>query len=253
MRTFAIKTAYLVILLSTAAHAAPWDLVCSWPAPGPNPKGFSIFGGSTVEGTIYPYIYQTNTQGSIYNSFPAPGGAGAWGLVYDAGPYCFWLSNNRTSWIYKITTLGSLVSSFASPLPGPAGMDRIGDSNPTGYWLFVAFPALNVIGEINQNTGSLIETFPAPGLHATACGGPDYGYSFYVTDDYTHAVYKNGAPVITNLQAPVGFSYVACVDGEVLDIFIVDDATDYIYQYMVDDYYNAASPASLGRIKALFR
>jgi len=194
-------------------------------------------------------------QGSIYSSFPAPGGAGAWGLTYDLLPYCFWLSNNQTSWIYKITTLGSLVSSFPSPLAGPADMEMGLDWNPYGTWIFAAFPSLNVIGEINQTTGSLIETFPAPGSHPTACGGIaySYGYSFFITDDYTHAVYKNGAPVITSLQAPVGFCYDANTNGQVINIYVVDDATDYVYRFISDEYYSPASPASLGRIKALFR
>jgi len=256
----AIKTAYLVIFLSTAVHGAPWDLLGSWPTPGGPPRDTTDpYAQYLVAGGSEPYIYRvwwlSGGGTEILSSFPAPGGAGAWGLAYDPGPYCFWLSNNQTSWIYKITTLGSLVSSFPSPLAGPAGMELAGDYNPYGDWLFVAFPSLNVIGEINQTTGSLIETFPAPGAHATACGGLvySYGYSFYVTDDYTHAVYKNGAPVITSLPAPVGFSYIANTNDQVINIYVVDDATDYIYAYVTDEPYSAASPASLGRIKALYR
>ena len=59
--------------------------------------------------------------------------------------------------------------------------------------------------------------------------------------------------MITSLQAPVGFSYIANTNDQVINIYVVDDATDYVYRYLADDYYAPASPASLGRIKALFR
>lgn len=249
-----IRIISITTILTATVDAGPWDLVSSFPTPGSSPRGLAnIIGLYTVDDSTPPYIYHVYFDGSIMGSFPAPGGPGAWGLAED---YSYlWVSNNLTSWIYKITTAGSLVSSFLCPLAGPADIDMAFDYNPFGGWLIVAVPAQNVIAEINQNTGSLIETFPAPGLHATACGSlvATTGYPFYVTDDYTHKVYKNGAAVITSLQTPVGFAYSADTNGNIRIVWVVDDATDYVYMYYTDEYYTPAAPASLGRIKALFK
>ncbi len=252
----AIKKGFIISnIVCVPAFAAAWDLIASWPTPGPNPWGLVYASGIyIVEGLNAPYVYSLEWNGSIHSSFPAPGGPGAWGLAYDyTGTNYFWVSNNQNSYIYKTTTVGSLVSSFLCPFPGPADMELTGDYNPFGVWLFVAIPASNIIAEINQTTGSLIETFPAPGLHPTGCGGVYYGSKFYVIDDYKHTVYWNGAAVITSLQTPVGLSYLATTNDEIPWIYVVDDATDYIYQYYTAEYYNRTTPASLGRIKALFR
>ena len=255
-----IKILFTLILLTNSVYAAPWDLFGSWPTPGINPRGYSGGGGEfIVQDGPEPYIYRiwltSYGETSIISSFPAPGGPAAWGLVYDpmGGDY-FRVSNNLTSWIYKITMDGSVVSSFFCPLPGPAGMDITYDYSPSGGYLFVAIPAQNLIAEINQNTGSLMRTFAAPGVHPTAYGAVAYshGYPYYVTDDYTHKVYKNATPVIT-LQNPVGFSYWSNTNGQITLIFVVDDTTDYIYVYETDETYSSAAPASLGRIKALFK
>jgi len=152
-----------------------------------------------------------------------------------------------------MNTVGSVLSSFLCPVAGPADMELTFDYNPFGLWLFAAIPGQNIIAEINQTTGSLIETFAAPGLHPTACGGIYYGSNFYATDDYTHSVYRGSIPVITGIQTPVGFSFWANTNDEIKWVYVVDDATDYIYQYYTAEYYNDAEPASLGKVKALFR
>jgi hypothetical protein len=88
-----------------------------------------------------------------------------------------------------------------------------------------------------------------PGSRPTGCGGYT---SFYVTDSATRTVYRNGRPIITGIQTPVGFSFMYMVDytpQAESEIFIVDDATDRLYVYQND---TAVAPASLGKIKALF-
>jgi len=152
-----------------------------------------------------------------------------------------------------MTTVGSVISSFLSPIGSPAGLSYTADYSLAGTYLFVAIPDQNYIAVLNSTTGSLMKTYPAPGLHPTACGGIYYGSNFYVTDDYTHSVYLSSMPVITGIQTPVGFSFWANTNDEIKWVYVVDDATDYIYQYYTAEYYNDAEPASLGKVKALFR
>jgi len=229
-------------------QAEGWRFMASWPTPGPDPRGYcGDFVSYIVQGGVSPYVYEGYwPTGSILSSFPAPGGRGAWGLCRASG-YGMYLSNNRTSWIYHINSTGSVYSSFECPVDGPADMER---RRYTGvqYYLHVAIPDRNLIAVVNENTGSLVATMPGPGSEPTGCGGEPP--EFFVTDSGTHAVYERGIVVVSGIMTPVGFDYTALTDGWVDNIFVVDDATDRIYFYWND---TALAPASLGRVKALFR
>jgi hypothetical protein len=231
----------------TAAEATgPWTLIASYPTPGPNPRGYAKrdpSDGFIVQDGSNPYVYWMYWYTwEIMASFPAPGGPGAWGI--DVVGNEVYLSNNRTSWIYYMDRAGSVISSFRCPIEGPADMQR----RVAPPYLHVAIPDRNVIALLDRTTGSLVSTLRGPGLRPTACGGYS---SFYVADAATHTVYENGVPVITELRTPVGFDFVALMDGPYeIGLFVVDDATDRLYMYEDS---TAVVPASLGRVKALHR
>jgi hypothetical protein len=237
-----------VIILAFALFAVAggaWKFVASFRCPVANARGYaasSEVGGWTVNDGTTPYVYHFNFNiGSILTSFPAPGGAGAWGIGSDLG-LAFFVSNNRTSWIYHITTAGSLYSSFRCPIAGPADLDVRGFPR----YLYVAIPDRNIIAVVNQTTGSLVSTFAAPGSRPTGCCG--YGTTL-ISDSATHTIYEDGVPVITGIQTPVGID-----EGFTADVghfvWVLDAATNYIYRY---DNWVGVAPASLGRVKALFR
>jgi hypothetical protein len=158
-----------------------------------------------------------------------------------------YLSNNRTSWIYHINSTGSVYSSFRCPEDGPADMELRWYTGVL-YYLHVAIPGRNLIAVVNENTGSLVATMPGPGSTPTGCGGEPP--EFFVTDSGTHAMYERGVVVISGISTPLGFDYTALTDGWVDNLFVVEDATDRIYWYRSE---SAFEPASLGRVKALFR
>jgi len=229
-------------------EAGGWRLVSSYPTPGHNPRGYGaggMAGGWIVEATGTPMIYEIYwPTGSIDSSWPAPGGAGAWGVCYNS-PYLY-VTNNRTSFIYRVTTGGSVVSSFRFALGRPA--DICG--RWTGSTLFVTIPERDSIAYITT-AGSFLGSFGGPGSHPTACAG--YSPSpFYVADDATHTVYENAKPVITGIQTPTGMDCTLFIgaDQSDVDLYVVDDATDRIYFYRNS---TAVAPASVGRVKALFR
>jgi hypothetical protein len=243
MRKFIMPVAVCSVFMVNGAEGAPWGLVASYPAPVSNPRGYRVEGlsyGYIVDAGSIPYIYFFYLYtGSIYSSFPAPGGAGAWGIT---GPYEeSYISNNRTSWIYRVTSTGSVVSSFRSPIPGPADIDI---SWRTGY-MEIAIPAQNVIAVVNRTTGSLISTFAGPGSRPIACCGYQ---TTLIVDAATHAVYENGVPVITGIRTPVGADENFTTDYNYW-LYVVDDATDRIYWY---ENLSTVVPSSLGRVKALF-
>jgi hypothetical protein len=183
-------------------------------------------------------------NGSVFSSFPAPGGPGAWGISDADVEYELYLSNNRTSWIYKTYTNGSILSSFKCPLPGPAGIGYAYDTR-----LEVAIPSMNVIAVVNPQTGSLVSTIRGPGQNPTACAG--WGAEF-ITDAGMHAVYFKSRRIIEGIETPTGIWYQQSQsDTEAYwFVFIVDAATKHIYEYNDNV---AVVPASLGRVKALFK
>ena len=241
-----IAAACCVAFIVNAAMAYTWHLVGSYPTPVPNPRGFRSGGGlfGYVVGagpTPYVYGYHLST-GSIFSSFPAPGGAGAWGIT-GFSTSTMYISNNVTSWIYRVTRTGSVRSSFQCPVPGPADMNL----NWITTYLDIAIPVMNVVAVVTT-TGSLVKTFTAPGSRPTACCGYQ---TTLIADSATHTVYENGVPVITGIATPVGADEEASTDNDYsVWLYVVDDATDliYIYQKTV-----GVAPASLGRVKALFK
>ena len=223
-----------------------WRFVASYPTPVFDPRGYQTGGisfGYVVRAGPTPYVYgfQLDT-GSIVSSFPAPGGAGAWGIT-GSPTSGFYVSNNTTSWIYKVTSTGSVVSSFLCPVAGPADIDFLWYT----YQLCIAIPDQNIIAVVDRTTGSLVSTFAGPGSRPTACCGYQ---TTLIADAATHTVYENGVPVITGIATPVGADEDASTDNDYyVMLYVVDDATDHIY------YYNKTvevAPASLGRVKALF-
>ncbi len=72
-----------------------------------------------------------------------------------------------------------------------------------------------------------------------------------ISDSATHAIYEDGVPVITGIQTPVGIDDGYTVGQDIgRFIWVVEAATNYIYRY---DQWTGVEPASLGRVKALFR
>ena len=226
-------------------EAAAFELVGSYATPGAQPRGYAfsdLYAGWVVDNGGTARVYHVYwTTGSVSASFPAPGGHGAWGLCSASGPYMYF-SNNVTSYIYRITTDGSVVSSFRCPLDGPADMTRV----YPGPYLYVAIPDRNVIAVLNPATGSLVRSYAGPGSRATSCAGYT---GAYVGDDATHTVYRDGKPLLTGIDSPLGLEEVSTwLDATYL--YVVDDATDRMYMYESG---MPVEPASLGRVKALFR
>ncbi len=241
--TYAALAVFAIVSPFNAA-ADGWRVLSSCPAPCAEPRGLFLF--YLVGDGPAPHIYEVNPKtGSLDSSFPAPGGPGAWGITRAEEEHEFYLSNYRTSWIYKVTTTGSVLSSFLCPLPGPAGIYYAAANR-----LEITIPDINVIAAVNPTEGYLIIAFRGPGLRPTSCVYEKWGF---VGDAGTHTVYSaREYPIITGIETPSGLSYYEYIqdNGASGGLYIVDAATKYIYNYEDDA---AVTPASLGRVKALFR
>jgi len=247
MRNKSIWAAACAVFIAAAAAATTWELYASYPTPGPDPRGYTSegdFRGYIVQDGPTPYVYFMYWYTwRIMASFPAPGGPGAWGICRGTGSLrCPFAGPGDMDRMYEITTSGSVARSLRCPFAGRA------DTNRLGCWIVIPIPERNVIAVVEENTGSLVSTFKAPGSRPTACGG--YLGEFFVADSATHTVYQEGKPVITGIKTPTGFGNIATmVKDYVVEVQVVDDATDYIYFYRS---LSKVEPASLGRVKALF-
>ena len=241
----AILLAACVAAAVIVGGAAAIELLGTYATPCSQPRGYAFSGlytGWLVDGAGAGRVYNVQwTTGSVTASFAAPGGVGAWGLCTALGRTLY-LSNNRTSYIYRMTTTGSVMGSCRCPLDGPADMSWA----YAGNYAYVAIPARNVVAAVNVDTGSLIRTHAGPGKRAVSCAGSS---GAYVGDADTHTVYLDGKSLITGIASPLGLEEVSTyVDATYL--YVVDDATDRMYMYHSG---LPVTPASLGRVKVLFR
>ncbi len=256
-----LRMALFALTFAAAASVQAWPpaLVASFPAP---PGTWDVaFEGTDwglyalADGTP-PKVYKLHyTTGSIISSFSAPIPNGARGISYNTYPNDrMWISNRLNGYIYVLTTTGSLISSFPSPLGTPYGLGYAFEDFVHGYYrrvFYVSARDENAIGILGFSSGSLITSFAGP---ATAVVAFD---DFFAGDLYTNDVYWDyygSWQVFDTLPArPYGIGADAawCMGGDLqwVDLFVVC-ANGYIYHYYGT---SAVAPASLGRLKALYR
>ncbi|UCH77511.1 MAG: hypothetical protein JSU81_07160, partial [Candidatus Coatesbacteria bacterium] len=164
---------------------------------------------------------------------------GAWGFEYYPPPEEFWVTHYDNSHIYRLSTTGSLLSSFRCPKDHPADIamgvfSKIND-------VAVAIPDENLILYMTT-TGSVVSSEPGPGSRVTAA-------ALALGDEATHTVYtcdgvftipKPGGLIPDTFGGP-GYYFVWVTDMESNSL--------QLWQY---DPEQPVLPASLGRLKALF-
>jgi DNA-binding beta-propeller fold protein YncE len=246
--------AVAVFAMSAAASGQVWppQLVTSFPAP---PGAIDV---AYEEGPLYalvgsapPTVFTLNYwNGSITGSFTIPVPNGARGIATTGySPTHMWVSNRLNGYLYRLTTSGSLLGSFACPGGTPYGLGGYRFAYPPdeGY-LMVSCRDENHFLRVNHTTGSLVSSFAGP---ATAVIGYDEWLAVDRNNSYLYWNYYGSWRVLDTLPArPWGIAtnvmwtigtgiraYALCRDG-------------YIYHYSG---YTAVAPASVGRVKALFR
>jgi hypothetical protein len=244
----------IIATVSAAVGAQGWPprLVGSFAAPpGAIDVAYESAPLYALAGGTTPTVFTLNYwNGSITGSFNVPIPNGARGITTTGDdPICMWISNRLNGFLYCLTTNGSLLSSFGCPGGTPYGLG--GYRYP--YWpdegyLMVSCRDENHVLRVNHTTGSLVSSFPGP---ATAVIGYD---EWLAVDHYTSYLYWNyygSWQVLDTLPAqPRGVAtIVRWTTGHAVSAYVLC-YDDYIYHY---EGYIAVAPASLGRVKALFR
>jgi hypothetical protein len=234
-----------VLCLAAAAGASGWGIAYSIPAPAPNARGFSGWG---------PFDYSVLCDGSpprVYDLFNAANyvtlnvPSGVWGLGDWLGGGIT-VSNYTNSYIYHLTSTGSVISSFRCPKDHPA------DISTRPWGLFVAFPEENLALELTSN-GSILGSFAGPGTRLTAIQADGWPLQYICGDPATHRVYFKDYGELPLAQPSAIWATIKLGDDLPIDWFMVlDSAAQYVYVVWWRGP-EAVTPASLGRVKALFR
>jgi len=116
-----------------------------------------------VDGTP-PTVYSLNPyNGSITGSFTVPIPSGARGITYEAhAANWIWVSNRINRHVYRLTTAGSLASSFICPVGKPYALGYATHLPRHGAGLFAACREENQIVRFNVTTGSVLSSFEGP-------------------------------------------------------------------------------------------
>jgi hypothetical protein len=233
-----------VLCLAATAAASGWAVVASYPAPAPNARGVAFnapYGLSVLCDGSPPRVYNV-FRPSEYVALAVPTGARGLTRWREWGDDLV-VSNYNTSYIYRLTTTGSLISSFRCPRDHPA------DLSGGIYDKYVAVPGENLALEITT-TGSVVSSFKGPGTRLT--GIQSDGGRVVVGDPQTHKVYFLGWGS-ANVTSPVAVEASIGTGGPppYALIMVVDAATNYIYYF---DWVGPepVTPASLGRVRALY-
>jgi hypothetical protein len=239
--------------LAAAAGAQVWPprLVASFAAP-PGAIDVAFEHGplyALVDGTP-PTVYSLNPyNGSITGSFTVPIPSGARGITYEAhAANWIWVSNRINRHVYRLTTAGSLASSFICPVGKPYALGYATHLPRHGAGLFAACREENQIVRFNVTTGSVLSSFEGP---STAIVTFD---DFFAGDRFSNSLfwdYYGTWQVMDNLPArPLGVAAtVAWETDPGADLYVLCN-NGYAYRYYG---WTAVAPASLGRVKALYR
>jgi len=233
----------LAVILSVAcfANATQWVMVESRPGPAPSIRGCSYGPLYVLTDGTPPRIWPVLTAG-YGTPLPLNVPHGAWGLVWDnsIGGY---VSNYNNSYIYRVNTAGSVVSSFRCPRSHPAEISwfRV----PYGD-LSVAIPGENLILYLTTS-GSIVRSEAGPGTRVTAA--PNYAGYLCVGDAGTHKVYTYAGTF--NVPDVAGMVTNYPMSGPYDKIWLTDAASNTL-QSWVRGSMQEANPSSLGRVKALF-
>jgi hypothetical protein len=250
-RRFAIAGAVAVLTATAGAQVWPPRRVASFAAP-PGAREVAFEGS----GTLYVLapgppvrVYTVATNGSVVRSITVAVPSGARGLAIDGYSFNqFWISNRLNGYIYALTTAGSVTRSFPCPGGRPYGLG-FSAYNPThGNGLFASCRGRNVIVRMNPTTGSLLSSFAGP---ESAVIGYDDWLGVDRDSRYLYWDFYRDWRILDTLPAlPYGVATgVAWPTDQDVRAFVLCQ-NGYIYRYAG---LNAVAPASLGRVKALFR
>ncbi len=217
-------------------------MITTRPGPAPNLRGCSSPYTDVLTDGTPPRIWRVLSSGygtPLRLNVPT----GAWGLAWGASEGGY-VSNYNNSYIYRVNTSGSVLSSFRCPRGRPAGISW---AYYTGAVIQVAIPDENLILYLTS-TGSVVKSEAGPGTRVTAPA--NFGRYICVGDAGTRKVYTYAGTF--NVPSVAGLCTNTPMSGPYDHIWLTDAATNTL-QWWGPGSAQPVGPSSLGRVKALFQ
>lgn len=243
-----IRVVALAALLAAVGSVfGAGSIVSSFLSPCSNRSDGMCYCGGYLYIMDYPVgtVYRTTTNGSVLGSWAGPrNGSG----VHFTGTH-FWTNTYSPGWAYYRDSNGSILASFAGPAPG-YGIT----SDGTYLWYSCALTR-NTVWQLTT-TGSVIGSFGGPGRWCSGLDWDPRGYLWVADAPYggvtgIYRVTTNGSVVESYSPLPVAFQPVGCAwDGSYVWYC---DFWPPLYVYQMDTVVTSVEPASIGKVKALFR
>ncbi|MGD8719522.1 MAG: hypothetical protein PVH29_11975 [Candidatus Zixiibacteriota bacterium] len=246
-----------VIALCIICAGAAWgwgSLVASYAAPGQAPNGLAYFTSSYICcSTITPdtiwRLYRSN--GSVASSFAAPF-VEPTGITFGniSGTGYIWVADPSADYVYRMGCgSGSVYSSFAAPGGLPIGLAFAQEGGD--YILYHTDYFNKHLYRLNANNGSVYASYLLPYTpRDLGCGG---GY-LWIADTANHLIRASttAGSAVASFQSQQGPPFGVCYDETDDNVWVsVAAALNYIFVYETEGI--GVAPASIGRVKALFR
>jgi hypothetical protein len=250
-------------VLTTAAWGELGDVVASWTAPASSPYGVAANASYIYVycGTSPYNVYTMTTAGSVVSSWSSPFGSRTRGLGYEYGNY-LWLGyyGSGVAFVAKTNgSNGSVISSFPvyneHTLYG--GVACQGNPSSAGVTSIISNDYLPYVASRHTTAGSLISTFVySTGEPSFRDPAWDYVNGLIWWGDYYSPYFVYGydtdGSIVASFAGPWVSPYGLGFYGDYL--WISSNSSPY-YVYRVHCPFIGISvvPASVGKVKALFR
>ena len=242
MRRVIITTVALAVLAAAATATVSGSIVASWRSPCINPAALDYYDGRLYHvAQAERKIFITTTVGSLLGSVVDP--TSARGLDRTAIEY--WICHANGS-IARLDTTGSLIR----VLPGPAtqGYDiTLGE----GCLWYSGYTTAPYIFRLTVETGSIMASFRSPGRAPGGLFWEAPTLWFAEGANPTGSIYHltTTGSIIESITVPGARPYGVAREGPF--IWYTDFTTGYVYQITYTQ--TGVEPASLGRVKAVYR
>ena len=247
MRRIAITSVILgFLLVGTPARGAFGDVVASFPAPAQVPSALAWDGRylwvlCNTTPSVSTVFRLNPDNGSVISSFASPYRAASRGLTWD-GTYLYLGRFNPYVVSWRSTT-GSLYGTFTLPAYyGGLAWDgsHLWATDRSPYYFYRV-----------TTRGSLVSSFPVSFFPFDP--GFGNGYLFVGTFTPLQRLYKltTAGSIVESANPPANHPWGCCFDGTYVWF---TDVTSHHYIWKCDaGQYPAVVPASVGRVKGLFR
>jgi len=257
MKKFWVASIGLLIISVQSAGAGWGSFVSSFKSPGPYPAGVSYRPGYLYISTMEPgVVWRTTTTGSIISYHPTELASQS-GITVGAmsGQIYYWVANNAPTYVYRFVDNSSTVAG-SFPAPGREVNWRGLTFVDTGHMYYTEQYGQGLY-LLHPITGSIYSSYKLafkPNDLAYDSSGRGY---LWVTSSGDRAVYKctlTGSPVASFSAAAYEYPQGCGFDGNYLWVGCGNpmEGRNYIVQFDVRSD-PAVAPASLGRVKALYR